>query len=66
MPKKHEPKTKEDWHRCIQAVSKILKGGWRDEILPEENPVKWQHEETGRIVDMPQNKNPGNRWFKIQ
>lgn len=27
--------------------------------------IRWQHEDTGRIVDMPVGKNPGHRWYKI-
>lgn len=27
--------------------------------------IRWQHEDTGRIVDMPAGKNPGHRWYKI-
>lgn len=26
---------------------------------------KWQHEETGRFVDMPVGKHPGRRWHRV-
>lgn len=26
---------------------------------------KWQHEDTGRIVDMPVGRSPGRRWYRI-
>ena len=26
---------------------------------------KWQHEETGRFVDMPVGKHPGRRWYRV-
>jgi len=27
--------------------------------------VLWQHDETGRTVDLPEGKNPGRGWYKI-
>ena len=26
---------------------------------------KWQHEDTGRLVDMPVGENPGRRWYRV-
>lgn len=28
--------------------------------------VRWQHEDTGRICEMPKGKNPGRRWYEIK
>ena len=28
--------------------------------------VRWQHDETGRIVELPWYKNPGRRWYRIK
>ena len=27
--------------------------------------IRWQHEETGQICEIPYGMNPGARWFKI-
>lgn len=27
--------------------------------------VRWQHEDTGRICELPEGKNPGSRWHRI-
>lgn len=26
---------------------------------------KWQHEDTGRFVNMPVGKSPGHRWYRV-
>lgn len=26
---------------------------------------RWQHEDTGRLVDMPVGKSPGRRWYRV-
>ena len=31
----------------------------------ESETKKWQHEDTGRFVDMPIGKNPGRRWYPV-
>lgn len=28
--------------------------------------IKWQHEDTGNVVEFPKGKNPGRRWFKVE
>lgn len=27
---------------------------------------RWQHEDTGRLVDMPVGKYPGRRWYQVK
>ena len=50
---------------CDCGICSICNGA--NEPLPqqEHGTHKWQHEDTGRLVDFPTGENPGRRWYRI-
>ncbi len=55
----------EDSAALAERTREHGEGHHQPPILPDEELVRWQHEDTGRMTELPIGKNPGPRWFQI-
>ena len=50
---------------CDCGICSVCNGLRKPLPKQKQGTHKWQHEDTGRLVDMPYGKNPGHRWYRI-